>query len=168
MTQRDSAQVTQRPGCSCFATSVSTLTTGSHATVRATGCLLTAAAGAVLRASLRVCATGTRTRTEVSERPSTTTEIVCVFDDTVDTSARSALACRLTVACSAGTEACWPRRSLPEASCAAPKLSETASAPKIPENTWDMACPPLSLSVAATANRFTTQAAMSGSERGDH
>src|SRR4051812_29055152 len=69
-------QVTQRPGCSCFATSVSTLTTGSQARVRATGCLLTAGAGELLRASLR--ATGTRTRIEVSERPSTETEIVRV------------------------------------------------------------------------------------------
>src|SRR4051794_30975572 len=125
-------QVTQRPGCSCFATSVSTLTTGSHATVRATDCLLTLGAGGVLRASLRVCATGTRTRTEVSERPSTPTEIVWVFNEIVGASARSALACRLTVATATGAASCCPRRSLPDANCAAPKLSETAIAPKIP------------------------------------
>src|ERR1043166_7166150 len=38
-----------------------------------------------------------------------------------------------------------PTRSLPEAYCAAPRLNETASVPKIPEKIFDMACPPLIL-----------------------
>ena len=163
------AQVTQRPGCSCFATSVSTLTTGSQATVRPIGCLVAPERAACC--GLPCGATGTRTRIEVSERPSTETEIVRVFNTLAGASARSALASRLMAGVSragyCGRLPRQPDRSLPEAYCAAPRLNETARAPKIPEKIFDMACPPL-FCVAARANRFTTRAAMAGSERRYH
>src|SRR5207253_1253804 len=128
---------------SCLATSVNTLTTGSHATVRVTGCLVSTG---VLRASCR--ATGTRTRIEVSDSPSTDTEIVRVFNALAGCPARSALVSRLMVAaCGATAVDCRakPTRSLPEAYCAAPRLSVTARVPRIPEKSFDMACPPLIL-----------------------
>src|SRR5260370_6925125 len=71
----DYSQVTQRPGCSCLATSVNTLTTGSHPTVTLRSPDFSKeGAEEPLRDA---CATGTRTRTEASDRPSGQIEIVC-------------------------------------------------------------------------------------------
>src|SRR5260221_14447748 len=63
------SQVTQRPGCSRFATSVSTLTTGSQATVglRSPDDLVTKGAGVVPRATEVI---GTRIRTDITATPS--------------------------------------------------------------------------------------------------
>src|SRR5438105_2812941 len=72
----EKSYVTQRPGCSNFATSVSTLTVGSQATAILRSGLRSAglvAGGGRLRASF---ATGTRTTIEVSTRLSTFIEIV--------------------------------------------------------------------------------------------
>ena len=140
-------QVTQRPGSSCLATSVNTLTTGSHATFRPPGL-----ANEVSRAAW---ASGTRISTDVSERPSSRSEIVRVRRADADTPVgRSALAERLMPApedsketCKTG--ACETRpRSRPEANCTAPNVSKTADAPKIPLikawlETCDMLRPPL-------------------------
>src|SRR5260370_776210 len=92
----DSSQVTQRPGWSCLATSVNTLTTGSHATVTLRSPDFSKeGAEEPLRDA---CATGTRTRTEVSDRPSGRIEIVCVSTpDRATPAARSALTARLMV-----------------------------------------------------------------------
>ena len=139
-------QVTQRPGSSSLATSVNTLTTGSHATFRSPGL-----ANKVSRAAW---ATGTRTSTDVSERPSSRSEIVCVrAADAGTPAARSALAARLMPAPAdyqgnLQNGDCETRpRSRPEANCTAPNVSETADAPRIPLNrawleTCDMLRPP--------------------------
>src|SRR5437763_5415897 len=82
----EKSYVTQRPGWSSFATSVSTLTVGSQATailrsgLRSTGLVATGAgaAGARFRASL---GRGRRTSTEVSDRPSSLSRMVCVDPD---------------------------------------------------------------------------------------
>src|SRR5947199_1474203 len=68
-------QVTQRPGCSSFATSVSTLTVGSQATAILRSALAGLVGAGTLRASF---AMGTRTSTEVSARLSTRSWIVRV------------------------------------------------------------------------------------------
>ena len=90
------AQVTQRPGSSCLATSVKTLTTGSHATViLRSPDFRNAGAEEPLR---EAWATGTRTKTEVSDRPYGRIEIVCISTpDRATPAARSVLTSRLMV-----------------------------------------------------------------------
>src|SRR5882672_1143632 len=93
------SQVMQRPGSSRLATSVSTLTGGSQATVAFRACgFTTAGAGTLLRATLPVPrVTGRRIRTEVSVSTSCRSEIVRVGAAVEPTapSARSTLAVRL-------------------------------------------------------------------------
>lgn len=135
------AQVTQRPGCSCFATSVNTLTGGSHATARLRsddGLIMEGAAG-----PLRAClAAGIRITTEVAERLSSRSDIVRVGTDATAAVARSVLAARLMMA--SEVTACArvpvksrvPARSRPHAT--APKASEMVIAAKIPFDNRDM------------------------------
>jgi hypothetical protein len=125
-------QVTQRPGSSRLEISVSTLTTASHASFRSPDL-----PSEVSRAAW---ATGTRTSIEVSERPSSRSEIVCVRPAGADTTAaRSALASRLMPMPAADDEETWEveasealLRLRPEAICAALNISETANTPRIP------------------------------------
>jgi hypothetical protein len=135
------SQVTQRPGCNCFATSVSTLTGGSQATVdlRSEDRLIMEGAAGPLRASL---AAGIRITTEVAERLSSRSDIVRVCTDAAAAVARSVLAARLMVASEVAAGARVPvksrvpARSRPHAT--APKASETVIAAKIPFDNGDM------------------------------
>jgi hypothetical protein len=99
-------------------------------------------------------ATGTLTSTDVSERPSSRSAIVCVRPAATDMlAARSPLAVRSTptpadISATCETEACdrLPR-SRPEANCTAPDVSATADAQRIPLikaclETCDMLRPP--------------------------
>jgi hypothetical protein len=136
------SQVTQRPGSSRLATSVSTLTGGSQATaVFRTGGFTTAGAGTLLRASLPFpCVTGRRIRTEVAVSASSRSEIVRVgAAEPAAPSARSALAARL-MASEVTAEAWVPPRSR-FAARAAPNVRETAIAPIIPLDSCDIALP---------------------------
>ena len=135
-------QVTQRPGSSCFATSVNTLTTGSHATVAfRSPDLVNEGAEELLPVSMRLSlTTGRRTRIEVSERLSSRNEIVRVCAAGPATPvARSVLAARLIAAAGVSNSFCAPEmRSRPDANCAAPTVSETPIAAKIPVASFDM------------------------------
>src|ERR1700731_2726932 len=91
--RRTPAQVTQRPGCSRFATSVSTLTTGSQATARLSPERSHDGAGAPPRAAW---ATGMRTSTVVADTPLSCIEMVWEgVSDGATLAERSALAERL-------------------------------------------------------------------------
>ena len=110
-----STHVTQRPGSSCLATSVNTLTTGSQATAAVPLPDFTIeGADEPLRA---ISAAGTRTSTEVSERPWSRSEIVRVRAAGVASRAsRSALAARLIVLTIGPVLVCGlPVRSSPDA-----------------------------------------------------
>src|SRR6202140_3169603 len=86
-------QVTQRPGCSRFATSVSTLTTGSQAAARLSPDRSHDGAETPPRAA---CATGMRTSTVVADTPFSRSEIVWEgVSDRATLAGRSALAERL-------------------------------------------------------------------------
>ena len=134
--------MTQRPGWSCLAISVNTLTTGSQATVnfRSPDFINNGAEGP-LRASR---ATGMRTRTDVSESPYNRSEIVRVGTAAAPAprAARSALAARLMEASDVLGEFCVaPERSRPDANWTAPPtphISETASAANNPLDSCDM------------------------------
>src|SRR5712664_1362243 len=136
------SQVTQRPGSSRLATSVSTLTGGSQATVVFRACgFATGGAGTLLRASFPTSfVTGRRIRTEVAVSASSRSEIVRVgAAEPAAPLARSALAARL-MASEVTAEAWVPPRSR-FAARAAPNVSETAIAPKIPLDSCDIALP---------------------------
>src|SRR5262245_38027571 len=137
--------VTHLPGCNSLATSVSTLTTGSHATIFfalsptgfAAGC-----AGARLRTSF----TGMRTSTEVSARLSTLSSTVRAGSAACGTLAsRSPLAVRLTPAAPAGSPSASKRSAsvgleaaAPAPICTAPSTTTAASAPKMAGDfRWD-------------------------------
>src|SRR5882672_8728634 len=130
-TERAVFQVTQRPGCSSLATSVSTLTIGSQATasLRSAGLVIRGPDGA-----LRAClATGMRIRIEVSASASSRRAIVRVWPGAATAAERSVLAARLMAASDSVVPALSRgavTRSRPHAT--APKLSEMATAAKIP------------------------------------
>src|SRR5258708_37643588 len=91
--RRTPAQVTQRPGCSRFATSVSTLTAGSQATARLSPERSHDGAEAPPRAAW---AMGIRTSTVVADTPLSCSEMVWErVADRATLAGRSALAERL-------------------------------------------------------------------------
>ena len=104
----------QRPGSSCFATSVKMLTTGSQATVLfQTPDFVTC--GGVGRERASLLTTGTRSRIEVSAKLSNRSAMVWVGVGDGTTVTRSALAVRLTPVSGARLTVCRPTRSWPEA-----------------------------------------------------
>src|SRR5258708_7126784 len=131
-----SAHVTQRPGWSCLATSVSTLTTGEQATVdfRLAG----PRTGERFRTSSRNAA-GKRMRMEVAESRSSRTDIVWLCPAGVLTLwTRSDLAPRLIQLAPLWLPSCpVAGRSLPDANGMAPNPTDTAVAPRIPETILD-------------------------------
>src|SRR6202165_5469445 len=136
------SHVTQRPGASCFAISVRTLTAGSQATaILPLAAFSSEGAEEPLSAAW---ATGIRTSTEVSETPFNCSEMVWVgVGDTATPAARSVLVARLMAVKGVPAEACRsPVRSRPKANCAAPNVSETANTAKIPRENCDMCIGP--------------------------
>lgn len=139
-----SDQVMQRPGASCLATAVRTLTTGSQAIGRlpADEPLPTVEAGA-LRASA-ASLDGIRTMTEELSDPGTLNEIVTPPDGEAAAS-RSPFADRSTSTLTGPADAVdsiaasprciGPSRSLPAdtSKCTAPKASAPANTPRVPE-----------------------------------
>lgn len=143
----------QRPGASCLATAVRTLTTGSHATGRvpADDPLPVPTVDGALRAASAASPEGIRTMTEESVMPGTLKEIVTP-PRTAATGSRSPLAERSTLtavdsptgmAAAASPRWTGPSKSFPAdtSRCTAPSASTAATTPRVPEAMFDICRP---------------------------